>query len=520
MNTKKIIYFGIGLLALSFSACNSMIEPAPSPSERIDTVKYTFSETFATGVGAFTQFNVVGNQNWTVSEYKYIMMNGNVNEVPSANESWLISPAITLPSGNTSVVTFDYVTRGFFDLTNEASIWVSEDYNTILDPSKATWTRINTVDPMVNSVGWTMSNAGDISLKAFKGKKVNIAFKYISSSSQAGIWQIKNFFVKDRLPVTLPYLEPFTSNKGKFVAMNVSGSQIWTVDTHGYATVSGYVGSVNYANEDWLISPQVDLTNVSHAKLSFNQVTRYFGNLKTEATIWYSSDYDEGLPNTGTWKQLKTYPFSESGNWTLTTSHELSLDSCAGKKVYIAFKYLSTLSKAGTWELNNFLVQEGIPSDIYFYEAFDSSLGSFTTDNKLGAQVWAIGSSSSGVYALSSGFANGVSNANEDWLISPTINLTGKTSAKLSFDHAINKGIVANMQTNHTLWLSADNGTTWEQITIPIYPAGNAWTFVNSGDITIPSKFMGISTFKFAFKYLCSTTESASWEIRNVILKP
>jgi hypothetical protein len=98
--------------------------------------------------------------------------------------------------------------------------------------------------------------------------------------------------------------------------------------------------------------------------------------------------------------------------------------------------------------------------------------------------------------------------------------MIGKTAAKLSFDHTINKGLVANMQANHTLWFSADNGTTWEQITIPTYPAGNTWTFVNSGNIVIPDKFLGINTFKFAFKYLCSTAESASWEMRNIIIKP
>jgi hypothetical protein len=76
------------------------------------------------------------------------------------------------------------------------------------------------------------------------------------------------------------------------------------------------------------------------------------------------------------------------------------------------------------------------------------------------------------------------------------------------------------MITNHTLWLSADNGTTWEQVTITVYPKGNDWNFVNSGDIVIPEKFLGKSTFKFAFKYLCSTAESASWEIRNVVVKP
>lgn len=143
------------------------------------------------------------------------------------------------------------------------------------------------------------------------------------------------------------------------------------------------------------------------------------------------------------------------------------------------------------------------------------SYDKFTATSVLGDQAWYWSSS----YGASiSGYANSTSNANEDWFISPTIDLTGKTAASLSFDHAINKGLVANIQTNHTLWMSADNGTTWEQVAITTYPSGTSWTYVNSGAIAVPAKFLGISTFKFAFKYLCSDSESATWEIKNIVL--
>lgn len=518
MKTKKILYLGLAVLSLSFTACDSLIETAPTPSEKINSEKYTFSETFENGLGTFTQHNDSGRQTWMGSKYKYITMSGNVDNVSYANEDWLISPAITLPAGNTSVLSFDYVTHGFANLATDVTILVSEDYNPDSIVSKATWKSVNTVDPMVNSVAWNMSNSGDISLKAFIGKKVNIAFKYVSSNNQAGTWQIKNLVVKDRVPVTIPYSEPFLSTKGKFVAINVSGSQVWTMDSHGYMNMSGYVSPTNFANEDWLISPKIDFTKLSHAKLTFDHVARYFGTIKTEATIWYSEQYDEGLPSTVTdWKQLKTYPFGDPGNWTLATSHEITLDSCIGKKVSIAFKYISTATKAGTWELKNFNVQEGIPSDIYFFEAFDSNLGGFTTNNVKGTPAW-YWSSSFG--AVMSGLSGSTLTENEDWLISPTIDLTGKSTAKLTFDHTINKGLVTNMQANHTLWMSGNNGATWEQVTITTYPAGNTWTFVNAGQIVIPDKYLGISTFKFAFKYLSSTAESASWEIKNVVVKP
>lgn len=517
MNTSKLLYLIIGSILISNTACNNLIENALSPSAKIDTETYIYSQTFSNGIGDFVQFNDSGKQTWNEGKYQYVIMSGNVDDVPYANVDWLMTPVITLPQEVTSVFTFDYVTHGFADLANEATIWISDDFVADSLPTKATWKQLSTVEPMSNAVGWNMSNAGDISLKAYMGKKVVIAFKYSSSNNQAGTWQIKNFFVKERKPVSIPYSESFSSNKGKFTAINVSGSQYWKID-YGYATISGYVNSTNNANEDWFISPQLDFTKITKAKLTFDHVTRYFANAKTEATLWYSENYDEGLPTTATWKQLKTYPFSDPGNWTLSTSHEITLDSCVGKKVSIAFKYLSTTTKAGTWEVKNFLVQEGAPSDILFFEAFNEGLGKFTSENKVGVQSWYFYASSK--YAVMSGFANSISNANEDLLISPSIDMTGITSAKLSFDHTINKGLVANMQTNHTLLMSTDNGVNWEEVAIPTYPAGNTWTFVNSGNVVIPQKFLGISTFKFAFKYLCSTTESASWEIRNVIVKP
>lgn len=48
--------------------------------------------------------------------------------------------------------------------------------------------------------------------------------------------------MKDRKPVSLPYSESFTSSKGKFVAINVSGDQVWAMD-RSYIKMSGFVGA-------------------------------------------------------------------------------------------------------------------------------------------------------------------------------------------------------------------------------------------------------------------------------------
>ncbi|MBP1637859.1 MAG: hypothetical protein H6Q18_648 [Bacteroidetes bacterium] len=156
--------------------------------------------------------------------------------------------------------------------------------------------------------------------------------------------------------VSLIYQQTFASGLGDFTAQSVSGNQVWANDGT-YVMMTGYSNSTNYANEDWLISPEIDLTKVTAANLSFQHVVRYFTNLKDEATVWISTDYADGLPSTGTWTQLKTQPFIDYSSWNFVPSGEISLTAYAGKKVHIAFKYVSTAAKAGTWEIQNVVVK-------------------------------------------------------------------------------------------------------------------------------------------------------------------
>lgn len=155
----------------------------------------------------------------------------------------------------------------------------------------------------------------------------------------------------------------------------------------------------------------------------------------------------------------------------------------------------------------------------FFSIPFTAGLGTCTTVSVEGAQVW---TSSTSYGAVMSGFANSTNNANEDWLITPAIDLTTAASGKVKFTHAINKGDLALVQSDHTVWISKDyssgapSSATWEQLTVPGYPAGNSWDFVSSGDVVIPAAYLGQTNVKIAFKYLSSSTQSASWEIKNL----
>ena len=151
-----------------------------------------------------------------------------------------------------------------------------------------------------------------------------------------------------------------------------------------------------------------------------------------------------------------------------------------------------------------------------------ASFDKFTTFSITGEQQWTFSASYG---AVMSGFADNKSNANEDWFITPPINLTGKTGAKLSFDHArgpagsINVGIAEKY---YTIWISNNytsgnpTSATWIEIT-GINHGTTAWAYTPSGNLSIPTSHLTDNT-RIAFKYKCTDTESATWEIKNIII--
>ena len=150
-----------------------------------------------------------------------------------------------------------------------------------------------------------------------------------------------------------------------------------------------------------------------------------------------------------------------------------------------------------------------------------ASFDKFTAVSVTGALAWKFDARYGAVMSGYDEVAS-ASRANEDWFISPAINLSGKTSAKLTFDHA--RGPAGSMSisvTNYTLWVSTDytsgapSSATWTQLTIPTHGTA-AWGYVSSGEITIPT---GNANTRIAFKYLCTDAESATWEVKDVVIK-
>jgi hypothetical protein len=159
-------------------------------------------------------------------------------------------------------------------------------------------------------------------------------------------------------------------------------------------------------------------------------------------------------------------------------------------------------------------------------ETFAGGQGSFTISNVIGTeQTWNYNSNEQCMQMTKSTVAN------EDWLISPPIDMTDiALSASVIFDHAIANipGMVSKeyMKQHQTVWISSNYtsgqpiAATWTEISLSDenLPLGTNWT-MTTANVSIPNNFLGKEKIHIAFKYTCDNVESATWRIKNIIIR-
>lgn len=148
------------------------------------------------------------------------------------------------------------------------------------------------------------------------------------------------------------------------------------------------------------------------------------------------------------------------------------------------------------------------------------SFASFTPVSVWGTQAWTF---SSTYGAVCSGYSGGQNYANEDWLISPAVNLSQMDNVLLTFSHTRGNASVMNVgvaegwykvyaTANYT---GSPATTTWTELTGVNHNVTTAWQYISSGNVTIPAAAKSANS-RIAFKYISSATQSATWEIKNV----
>ncbi|MBN2669171.1 MAG: choice-of-anchor J domain-containing protein [Bacteroidales bacterium] len=181
------------------------------------------------------------------------------------------------------------------------------------------------------------------------------------------------------------------------------------------------------------------------------------------------------------------------------------------------------LNTSGYWliEANTGIDPNYVAPGTFWTEDFASSLGQFTGVSVVGAQVWAQGTYSGTTYAKMSGYSSG-NQDNEDWLVSSTIDLSGKTNVKLVVNQCAKffggteswNDLKIFVTTNYTGDVST---TTWDAITYNTHNDGTSYDFTDTEDLDL-SAYDGQSV-TIAFKYVSTTGGSATWEVSKVSLK-
>lgn len=160
------------------------------------------------------------------------------------------------------------------------------------------------------------------------------------------------------------------------------------------------------------------------------------------------------------------------------------------------------------------------PANAYINESFKSSLGEFKSVSVSGTLSWINDFSS----AMIKGGSAEAKFPSETWLVAPTIDLTKETEAYITFKHAINYADAATIKDYHQLMISKDyNGdvsqASWTNLSI-VMASGNSFTFVSSGNVSIPADFIGQNKVTIALKYTSTETTGSTWEVQNFIVAP
>ena len=434
-----------------------------------------------------------------------------------------------------ALATIDEITQGKYlaGLVRLENVKFTEQ-NTFADPTTyGNRTLIDPMNPSSNVIVRTSNyaNFANDSLPQGVGNLTAIATVY-NSTWQLIIRSARELEFDGYVPGganDLPYCEFFASSFGSYTTYDVKGAQHWEID-YSTAKMTGYENSTNNENEDWLISAKFSLENVSSASMTVSYIARYFNNVSEDVTVWVSSDYTSGDPNSANWEQIPA-TWVEGSNWNDFATTTLDLSQFLGKKVCVAVKYLSNDTKAGTIEVQSICIQEGSGptppppgpgtggevQTLPYCQSFATEFGTYMTYDILGPQSWEIDYQT----AKMTGYVSGSYNANEDWLISSPVAITGVNDAKMTvvyigrYFSSINDEVTIWASTNYT-WGSDPTTASWTQVPTSL-TEGNNWNDFLTAEASL-TQFVG-QTVTFAVKYTSTDSKAGTMEIQSICIE-
>lgn len=468
-----------------------------------------YYQDFTSSFGTYSIYSVAGDQEWKLA-YSTAAISGYENGTNYTNEDWLLSAPVALTGVDHVKVGVNYVAQYQNSNTEDVTLQISKDYVAGTDPLSANWVQMPVTYP--NTSGWSDFVTIETSLDEFLGETVTVAVKFTSSTTQSRTFEVKYILVEEGQPGVDPptpgTVEGDGSRENPYTANDIILLGIETSDGNKYWVKDYIVGVIDGSYQ-----------------YQFSSSTEVKTNIIMSSSV-STADESECIP-----VQLPVGAIRNGLNLVDNPGNyhqEVLLYGTLEKYFNAAGVKNVTYAEING---NSFGTDPGSGSGTteYFNQTLttQASFNAFSAYSVEGEQEWYQNASHLEYGAVMSGFANNVSYANEDWFVSPVIDLSGSTNPILSFEHA--RGPEGSMNVGveegyYTVLVTKDytdgenpNQVQWVELPILNHPTVK-WQFVAAGDLAIPAEFK-TATCRISFRYLSIDGASATWEVKNVVVR-
>ncbi len=493
-NTDVQLYIrDIREVALDSPRCGALVTAVNTLSENFNSLANYGDPSTLDGWQNYMKTGTRGWQAKLFSGDAYVQASG-YNSGLSAMETWLITPPLDLSAGDRAVKFQSAIAYWTHTSEHPGKVLISTDFNGT-NYDQATWTNLNATLAQSTTANYSWVESGEIDLKDFSGTGY-IAFVYVGSSTESTTFAIDNLAFGQKGTLggggntgsgTGTFDDPYDV---EYAIANNSGTGVW---------VKGYLVGV------------IETVDGSGSPLS-TFVPSFTAPFNTATNVMIAQTAAETDTNKCVVIQLPTGAIRDAVNLNVNPSNQ-------GKEILLYGNLEKYFNKPGLKTVSGYWLDGAgiIPEEPegFFIEEFTTTLGQFTGFSISGTQKWEWASYGSGC-AKMSGFAGGAV-ANEDWLVSPAIDLTSKTNVVMTLSTAVNYiDGWDKLQVLVSDDYSGDVATaTWTELSG--YTKPTSFTFVDSGEISL-SAFEG-KPIHVAFKYVSTSSAAATWEIGTVVLK-